>query len=153
MTLALSRECGPRERECHIGDTRNRETDRSPVISSCRSSNVSRIRWRNWTLYMIIEFIMQIQQCDGSKCYKKLGRVLILEGFYIDLYALEGLSSDVSQRRLFRCYLVIVSMLVVRRMSSLSCGLLERVTRALEPWWRELQINYLVVLIIIRYYI
>ena len=72
MTLALPRECGPRERECHIGDTRNRETDRSPVISSCRSSNVSRIRWRNWTLYMIIEFIMQIQQCDGSKCYNRM---------------------------------------------------------------------------------
>ena len=43
---------------CHVGDTRNHETDRSPVISSGRSSNVSRIRWRNWTSYMMMEFLL-----------------------------------------------------------------------------------------------
>ena len=55
-----------------------------------------------------------------SKYFNKLGRAL-MKGFYIEvLILLEGLSSGVSQRRLFRYYLVIVSMAVVRRMSSLS---------------------------------
>ena len=105
------------QRFCHV--RRHHETDRSPVISSRRSSNVSRIRWRNWTLYIIIEFIMQIQPSDGSKyynrminvlqetgskCFNRLIRALILEGFYIEvLVPPEGLSSGVSQRRLF-CY-------------------------------------------------
>ena len=106
--------------ECHVEDTRNHETDRSPVISSRRSSNVSRIRWRNWTLYMIIEFIMQIQQSDGSKCYNRMIQNVLVDSYTEVLIRLEGLSSGVSQRRLFRYYLVIVSMAVVCRMSSLS---------------------------------
>ena len=84
---------------------------------------------------MVIQFIIQIQQSDGSKCYNRLIWALISKGFYTEvLVPLEGLSSGVYQRRLFRYHLVIVSMAVVRRMSILSyyCfwtgGLLERVT-------------------------
>ena len=61
-----------------------------------------------------------LQQND-SKRYERLGRAFILEGSYTKvLVPLEGLSSDVSQKRLFRLYLVIVSMAVVCRMSILS---------------------------------
>lgn len=77
-----------------------------------------------------------LQQND-SKCYKRLGRAFILQGFYTEvLVPLKELSSGVSQRRLFRYYLVIVSMAVVCRVSSLSyCrfwagGFLQRVTTA-----------------------
>ena len=75
-------------------------------------------------------------QETGSECSNRL-RALILEGFYTEvLVPLEGLFSGVSQRCIFHYYLVIVSMSVVRRMSSLSyycfwvAGLLERVTSA-----------------------
>lgn len=48
-----------------------------------------------------------------SKCLNRLTRALIFEGFYTEvLVPLEGLSSGASQRRLFRYYLVIVSMSV-----------------------------------------
>ena len=61
-----------------------------------------------------------LQQND-SKCYERLGRAFILEGSYTKvLVPLEGLSSDVFQKRLFRLYLVIVSLAVVCRMSILS---------------------------------
>ena len=69
---------------------------------------------------MIIEFIMQIQQSDGSKCYNRMIQNVLVDSYTEVLIPLEGLSSGVSQRRLFRYYLVIVSMAVVCRMSSLS---------------------------------
>ena len=68
-------------RHSHVEDTRNYENDRWPVISSRCSSNVSQIRWRNWTLYMVIEFIIRIQQSDGSECYNWLISSASLGGF------------------------------------------------------------------------
>ena len=74
-------------------------------------------------------------------------RVLIWEGFYTEvLVPLVGLSSGVFQRRLFRYYLVIVSMAVACRMSSLSyyCfwagGLFEREVVCRDRCGRNTQI-------------
>ena len=72
---------------------------------------------------------MHIQQSDGSKCYNRMiqnvtrGRDerLFCRVFNTEVLVPLELSSGVSQRRLFRYYLVIVSMPVVYRMSSLSC--------------------------------
>ena len=48
--------------------------------------------------------MINVLQETGSKCFNRLIRALILEGFYIEvLVPPEGLSSGVSQRRLF-CY-------------------------------------------------
>ena len=66
-------------------------------------------------------------QEPGLKCFNRLIRALILESSYtVAVVLLEGLPSGVSQRRPFRYYLVIVSMTVVCRMSSLSCVTIQK---------------------------
>ena len=45
---------------CHVGDTRNREIDRSPVISSCRSSNVLRINVKKLNfVYVVSKWVLE----------------------------------------------------------------------------------------------
>ena len=61
-----------------------------------------------------------LQQND-SRCFNRLVSSAYFGGFYTEvLVPPEGLSSGVSQRRLFRYYLVIFSMAVACMMSSLS---------------------------------
>ena len=42
---------------------------------------ILQIRWRNWTLYMVMKFIMQIQQSSGSKCYNRMIQSVSIDWF------------------------------------------------------------------------
>ena len=79
---------------CHVENTGNREINRSPVVSSRRSSNVSQIRWEIRTLdvYSLYAFNRVLYQkcirCWFRKVYIGYRRVLIRRGYSVTIWLL-----------------------------------------------------------------